>query len=352
MTAASPSCDSLDRALLVEAQKQVPIAHRPFALLGERLGLSEQDVLDRLGRLKAAGVLRHLSARFDLWALGYQGLLVAMQIDPARVDQAAEAVGGYPGITYSCRRDDPLNLWLTLAVAPQESLDRLIAVLRALAQADDVVTLQTLRWYKHHLPPEAPMGEMSLSPLSESTYVPLRLGAFWTLDTQDLRCFRICQEDLPLLEIPYAVWAEQAEMTEEALFAWMRRREQAGHFCGVAAWLAPRPERRSAYRLVAWSVADDAVDAVGARLARFSEVVACCRRQAHRRWPYALSTMLHAEEEAHCAAILQRIRGDVGALSSKLVGPITEYKAAPLKYFDPALEGWWESARAHGNILK
>ena len=36
------------------------------------------------------------------------------------------------------------------------------------------------------------------------------------------------QEDLPLLEMPYGVWAEQAEMSEADLFEWMRRMEHAG----------------------------------------------------------------------------------------------------------------------------
>ena len=58
MTTTTQTFDDTDKALLTELQKRFPIDHRPFQVLGEKLGLSEQDCLERITRLKANQVIR------------------------------------------------------------------------------------------------------------------------------------------------------------------------------------------------------------------------------------------------------------------------------------------------------
>jgi DNA-binding Lrp family transcriptional regulator len=104
------SLESLDHELLNAVQWDFPLTAAPYAALGERLGISEAEVLKRLRAAKDAGVLRQLSAIFDTRALGYSSALVAAKIDPDRVDEAADAVSRHPGVSHnysspaSCRR--------------------------------------------------------------------------------------------------------------------------------------------------------------------------------------------------------------------------------------------------------
>src|SRR6476469_7482933 len=81
--------DDLDRELLNAVQWDFPLDARPYAVLGERLGLSEPEVRDRVAKLKDAGVLRQLSAMFDTRALGYTSALVAAKVDAEHVDESA-----------------------------------------------------------------------------------------------------------------------------------------------------------------------------------------------------------------------------------------------------------------------
>src|SRR3989338_8424655 len=118
--------DKIDKALLTEIQKHFPGVHRPFLALGEKLDISEQECLERIGRLKTDKVIRQLSAIFDTRSLGYQSTLVAMKIDPDLVDSAAEAVNQHPGVSHNYKRNDPFNLWFTIAVPPTDSLEQVV----------------------------------------------------------------------------------------------------------------------------------------------------------------------------------------------------------------------------------
>ena len=49
--------DPVDRALLDDWQRDLPVTPRPFAALGRAAGLGEDEVIDRLARLSRAGAL-------------------------------------------------------------------------------------------------------------------------------------------------------------------------------------------------------------------------------------------------------------------------------------------------------
>ena len=77
--------DDLDRRLLNRIQSDFPLVARPYEELGRPLGLSEDEVVERMRALKAGRIVRQVSAIFDTKSLGYKSSLVAMRVDPARI---------------------------------------------------------------------------------------------------------------------------------------------------------------------------------------------------------------------------------------------------------------------------
>src|SRR3989338_7292154 len=246
--------DDVDKALLTEVQKSFPVDHRPFQTLGQKLGISEQACLERISRLKADQVIRQLSAIFDTRALGYQSTLAAMKVDSARVDEAAEVINRHPGVSHNYKRNDPFNIWFTVAVPPSDSLEQVVQILHTLAKAEETIVLPTLRLYKIGVKLDLTGQEASLESPEEIYNEQRRMSAKPPLTEQDIRFIRIMQEDLPVLELPYAVWAEQAEATEEELFAWARKMEHLGYLRRFAAILHHRNAGFKANAMVVWQV--------------------------------------------------------------------------------------------------
>jgi DNA-binding Lrp family transcriptional regulator len=70
--------DDRDRQLLNRIQNSFPLVARPYAELGQLLGEAEDEVIDRIRRLRRENIIRQISAIFDTKALGYRSSLVAM----------------------------------------------------------------------------------------------------------------------------------------------------------------------------------------------------------------------------------------------------------------------------------
>ena len=352
MTTPTQTFDDVDKALLTEIQKQFPVDHRPFQVLSEKLGVSEQECLERVARLKDDHVIRQLSAIFDTRALGYQSTLAAMRVDSAIVDEAAEVVNQHPGVSHNYKRNDPFNIWFTVAVPPSDSLEQVIHILHTLAKAEETIILPTLRLYKIGVKLDLTGQEAVLESQEEIYNEQRRNSPKPPLTEEDIRFIRILQEDLPLLEIPYAVWAEQAETTEEALFAWAKKMEQLGYLRRFAAILHHRNAGFLANAMVVWQVPQERVDFVGEQMALFREVSHCYRRPVYPNWPYPLFTMVHAETYSACMDVVARIEERVGQFPHKSLFSTKEYKKVRVKYFTPALDTWWKEVGSKVEVVE
>ena len=352
MTTVTQIFDDVDKVLLTEVQKRFPVDHRPFQVLGEKLSISEQECLERVSRLKADQVIRQLSAIFDTRALGYQSTLAAMKVDPARVDEAAEVVNQHPGVSHNYKRNDPFNIWFTVAVPPADSLEQVVRILHALAKAEETIILPTLRLYKIGVKLDLTGQEAPLESQEEIYNEQRRMSPKPPLSEQDIAFIRVMQEDLPMLELPYAVWAEQADTTEEELFAWSRKMEHLGYLRRFAAILHHRNAGFKANAMVVWQIPQEQVDACGEQMALFREVSHCYRRPVYPNWPYPLFTMIHAETHSACMDVVKRIEERIGQFPHKSLFSTKEYKKIRVKYFTPELDTWWREVGSKVELSK
>ncbi|MGP1366803.1 MAG: siroheme decarboxylase subunit alpha [Schwartzia sp. (in: firmicutes)] len=138
----------VDKALLNAVQGDLPLASRPFAVLAERLGTDEEALLARLRALKEEGYVRRMGAYFQSEALGYQGSLVALDVEPERMDEVAAAVNRYPTVTHNYERNGAFNLWFTLQVASERARDEVLTAVAALPGVRRCLNLPSERKYK------------------------------------------------------------------------------------------------------------------------------------------------------------------------------------------------------------
>lgn len=101
----SAAVDPADRALLAALEDGLPLVPRPYAAIGARIGLGEEEVIARLRRLLAAGTVRRFGVVVRHRALGYTAnAMVVWDIDDGRVDAAAATATSFPFVTLCYRR--------------------------------------------------------------------------------------------------------------------------------------------------------------------------------------------------------------------------------------------------------
>ena len=137
-----------DKSLLNLLQANIPVCSRPFAAMASKLGTDEQTVLKRLRELKAAGYLRRIGTFFNSSSLGYQGTLIALSVEPEKIQQVAEAVNCYPGATHNYEREGRYNLWFTLLTPNATQEQHILSEVCSLNGVKDMICLKSNKKYK------------------------------------------------------------------------------------------------------------------------------------------------------------------------------------------------------------
>ncbi|AEF94394.1 putative transcriptional regulator, AsnC family [Desulfotomaculum nigrificans CO-1-SRB] len=140
--------DHIDRRLLNLVQSEFPICLEPYRVLAERLGISEQEVLDRLEHLMKQDIIRRLGGVFDSRKLGYKGTLCAIKVPPDRIEEVAAVVNSYIGITHNYLRDHEYNMWFTVLAQSPAKVEQILAEIKQATGIEDIINLPSKRFFK------------------------------------------------------------------------------------------------------------------------------------------------------------------------------------------------------------
>lgn len=111
--------NTLDQRLLNDFQRDFPLTARPYAAMAEKLGVTEDDVIDALKRLRETGSVSRVGAVFKTGTVG-ASTLAAMAVPADRLEDVAAMISAYPAVNHNYEREHRLNLWF-VATAPDES---------------------------------------------------------------------------------------------------------------------------------------------------------------------------------------------------------------------------------------
>lgn len=140
--------DAIDKKILNLIQKEFPVVTEPFKVIGALAGVSEDEALERVWRLKEAGIIRRIGAVFDPRKLGYVSTLCAARVAAENVAAFAETVNAYPGVTHNYRRNHEYNIWFTFIAPSEDILERSLAEIRERTGITDLLSLRAVRTYK------------------------------------------------------------------------------------------------------------------------------------------------------------------------------------------------------------
>ena len=340
--------DDLDKRLLNVIQAEFPLVSRPFQALGTRLDLEEAEVIHRIAALKNQRIIRQISAIFDTRSLGYRSSLVAMRVQPARLETAAAVVNGHPGVSHNYERNHAFNLWFTLAVPPTSDLEWTVQHLHTMAGADSTRTLPTLRLFKIglQLDMEGKTGTERVESASVGYSDARRPSAGRDgLDSKDIAVIRELQEDIPLLSEPYRPMVERIGISESAFFALTSHLSAQGYLRRMAAVLHHREAGFSANAMGVWVVPPERSEEVGQIMGSFKAVSHCYLRPTYPDWPYNIFTMVHGQAGRDCQEVISAISQATGITEYALLYSTKQYKKIRLKYFTPELDEWETCAR-------
>ncbi|WP_457593946.1 siroheme decarboxylase subunit alpha [Hydrogenimonas sp.] len=324
----------MEKEFLTLIQKEFPVTKRPFAALAKTLGSSEEEVLDLYARLKEEKIIRQTSAIFDTKSLGYRSSLVAFKTDD--IEQAAQIINRHPGVSHNYERDNPYNLWFTIAVAPDSKLglEKTVALLAEETGAEEYIILPTKKMFKISVQLDLKGDRAKKEKRKKMAKEPM------TLEPIHYEMIKGLQKDIPAVKEPFAPIVDTLAIDYETLAFEVERMKKAGLMRRFASILYHRKAGFTANAMVVWKVPEARAEEIGETVAAYSAVSHCYLRPVYPNWPYPLFSMVHGKSKEEVEKIVSEMAEEIGVSDYSYLYSTREFKKVRINYFSDEFSKW------------
>jgi DNA-binding Lrp family transcriptional regulator len=320
--------DAIDRKLLNLMQMEFPLTGEPFTWIGKRLGTNVDEVIQRIVRLKSAGIIRMIGPVLDSRSLGYQTTLVGMKIAKTHMGKAEQVIIDHPGISHGYERGHEFNMWFTLALQPSIDIESELEQLSRSTGAEVAFSLPATKVFKigTYFDMDESSQHATVSQRSNALAHKVELSSIQRLIIDRL------QQDLSLISSPFNALAEQVGIDLEEFLAQCRILQQRGVIRRFSASINHNHAGFAANGMACWVAPPETIDTIGQKLASLKEVSHCYERKTNPFWGYNLFAMIHGHTREVCHEIAGKVSRETGLTDYELLFSTKEFKKTRIKY--------------------
>ena len=140
--------DDLDRLIINYIQSDFPITKYPYAAIAEKVGVSEDELIERILRLKKGGIIRRIGGNFVPGKLGFVSTLCAAKVPEDKIDFFVKKVNGFKGVTHNYKRDNEYNVWFTFIAPNMEEIEANLEEIKKETDATEILNLPSSKVFK------------------------------------------------------------------------------------------------------------------------------------------------------------------------------------------------------------
>jgi len=315
--------------ILLEIQHNFPLTSRPFLDIGNKFGISEDEVIEILNKQKSEGIIRQTSAIFDTKKLGYKSSLVAFEIDEKDIEDAIMIINSHPGISHNYLRSHKFNVWFTIALPPNSklTLDKTIDFLATKTKAKNYLILPTIKMFKIAVKLDTTKNKSIKEEVVQKTYTTIELN------DEYYKIIEVLQKDIEFTKEPFRYIIDTLGISYERLFAVCEELLSSGVMRRFASILNHKKAGFGSNAMVVWEIDENMAGEIGKKAASFSSVSHCYLRPVYKEWKYNLFTMIHAQSSQELQKIIETIANEIEFKSNMILHSLKEFKKVRIVYF-------------------
>jgi DNA-binding Lrp family transcriptional regulator len=115
----------LEKHLLNDFQHGFPLVPRPFQQIAEKLGITEDDVIESFSKLQEQGLVSRVGAVFRANSIGVS-TLAAMAVPEDQLQEVAEMICEYSEVNHNYQREHHFNLWFVVTARDEQMLNAVL----------------------------------------------------------------------------------------------------------------------------------------------------------------------------------------------------------------------------------
>ena len=104
--------DDIDKMIIHYLQGDIPLDPSPFAVIASKIRITEEQLLERMRRLKDQGILRRFGATLYHQRAGFKAnAMVAWYVPDDRIDEVGSLMAGFREVSHCYERKIQGNKW-------------------------------------------------------------------------------------------------------------------------------------------------------------------------------------------------------------------------------------------------
>ncbi|MGM0655016.1 MAG: Lrp/AsnC family transcriptional regulator [Thermodesulfobacteriota bacterium] len=140
--------DQTNKNILNRIQADFPIHPRPYKILAEELGLSEDQLIDEIKQMKQKMIIRRIGGNFSPDRLGFYSTLCAARVDADKIELFAATVNMFSGVTHNYQRDHQYNIWFTFIAPSIQEIERNLEIISQKTGVTGILNLPATHVFK------------------------------------------------------------------------------------------------------------------------------------------------------------------------------------------------------------
>jgi len=313
--------DTLDKELLQHLQDKFPVAKSPWAEIGKRLGIAEEEVLSRSQRLSSLGVIRKLRTILNGQKLGgCSSTLMAMRVPADKMEEVVSIVNEYMSVTHNYQREHDYNLWFTVTTCGGKDLRSTVEEIKGRTGIpdSDVLDLPTTRVFKVDVrfkftDFKDDSSDSDGKGIPEAEMERTKMNMDDDPNGTDHAILRAAQEGIPVVKEPFEGIAREAGISQDEVIARLKKLINCNVIKRIGISINQRKVGIVANAVVAWKVPPEQVESVGNTLSSYKEVTHCYERVTiPGKWEHNLFTVIHGYTRESVVQFAARLSEVVG----------------------------------------
>ncbi len=321
-----------DKKILNALQVNFPISIRPFLDIANYIGISEQEVINRILELKENKIIRQISAIFDSHNIGYKSTLAAFKVSDDMTDFAANIINSHNGVSHNYLRNNEYNIWFTITLPSERKLEDEIKTLSIRSNASDYLILPTLRLFKIGV--NFDMTGEDTSSFKFFSHDDFKNDADIKITDFEKACIRELQKDIKIKPEPFEDLSANLGITQEKLLDTIKDFISDKKMRRFACVLYHQKAGFSYNAMGIWKSPQEEVEKNGKIMSSLKEVSHCYLRPIYpRKWEYNIFTMVHSRSKEEACMVMDKISLLTGIKDFDTLESTKEFKKVRVKYY-------------------
>ena len=286
----------IQKNIINQLQKDIPLCNRPFKILAEKMGISEDQFMSITKKLHNNDLLVRFRPQINYRPLGKISSLICAHVPSSKLLQVGNTITSNDKVSHNYVRNHFYNLWFTFQ---DESINAIDQKIRDLSQELDIemysmpaVKLFKLQVYFDLVEPEI---------FHENELPELPVEKRIILDDDLQKVLLSIQCDLKICKEPFKDIVE---------FDMLKRLKDIGVIRKIAFMVNYRKLGFKASIMFVAKVKPEKVEEVGRKLSYLKLVTHCYERRSFSGWDYNLFAMMHSFDKQLIEAQVEKLKSE------------------------------------------